>query len=63
VKRFVIFLLVVVVPVGAFLFFPRGGALSAASAATLTVLHGQIDAQKSGGAFSSRARRRPADDR
>jgi len=52
VKRFAIFLLVVVVAVGAFLFFPRSGALSVASAATLTVLHGQIDAQKGGTGFT-----------
>ena len=51
-KRFAIVLLVVVVAAGAFLFFPRGGGLSIANAATLTVLHGQVDAQKSGGDFT-----------
>ena len=51
-KRFAIVLLVVVVAGGAFLFFPRGGGLSIANAATLAVLHGQVDAQKSGGDFS-----------
>jgi hypothetical protein len=52
VKRFAIVLLVLVVAAGAVLFFPRGGALSVANAATLTVLHGQIDAQKGGSAFA-----------
>lgn len=51
-KRFAIVLLVLVVAVGAFLFVPRGGALSVANAATLTVLHGQIDAQKGSGGFT-----------
>ena len=51
-KRFAIVLLVVIVAVGAFLFFPRGGSLSIANAATLTVLHGQIDAQKGGNGFA-----------
>ena len=51
-KRFAIVLLVVVVAVGAFLFYPRSGALSIANAATLTVLHGQIDAQKGGNGFA-----------
>jgi len=45
-------LLVLVVAVGAFLFFPRGGNLSIATAATLTVLHGQVDAQKTGADFA-----------
>jgi len=52
VKRFAIVLLVVVVAAGGFLFFPRGGSLSIANAATLAVLHGQVDAQKSGGDFT-----------
>ena len=51
-KRFAIALLVLVIAVGAFLFFPRGGSLSIANAATLTVLHGQIDAQKGGNGFT-----------
>jgi hypothetical protein len=51
-KRLAIVLLVLVVAGGAFLFFPRGGALSIANAATLTVLHGQVDAQKAGGDFA-----------
>ena len=51
-KRFAIVLLVVVVAAGAFLFLPRGGGLSIANAATLAVLHGQVDAQKSGGDFT-----------
>jgi len=52
VRRFAIVLLVVVVAAGAFLFLPRGGGLSIANAATLAVLHGQVDAQKSGGDFT-----------
>ena len=51
-KRVAIVLLVVVVAGGAFLFSPRGGGLSAADAATLTVLHGQVDTQKGGAAFA-----------
>lgn len=45
-KRVGIVLLVLVVAGAAFLFFPRGGNLSIANAATLTVLHGNVDAQK-----------------
>ena len=45
-KRVGIVALVVVIAVGAFLFFPRGGNLSIANAATLSVLHGDVDAQK-----------------
>ncbi len=48
-KRIAIVLVVLVIAAGAFLFFPRGGSLSIANAATLTVLHGQIDSQKGGG--------------
>lgn len=51
-KRFGVVLLVLAVAVGAFLFSPRGGALSIANAATLTVLRGQIDAQKGSAGFS-----------
>ena len=51
-KRLAIVLLVAVIAVGAFLFFPRGGALSIANAATLTVLHGQVDAQKGSSGFA-----------
>ena len=51
-KRFAIVVLVLVVAVGAFLFFPRGGALSIANAATITVLHGQVDAQKGSTSFT-----------
>ncbi|HEY8732829.1 MAG TPA: FecR family protein [Candidatus Limnocylindria bacterium] len=51
-RRSAIVLLVLVVAVGAFLFFPRGGNLSIATAATLTVLHGQVDAQKTGADFA-----------
>lgn len=51
-KRIAIVFLVLVVAVGAFLFFPRAGALSIANAATITVLHGQIDAQKGGTGFT-----------
>ncbi len=51
-KRAAIVLLVLIVAVGAFLFFPRGDSLSIANAATLTVLHGQVDAQKTGGDFA-----------
>jgi len=52
VKRLAIVLIVAVVAVGAFLFFPRGGDLSIANAATLTVLHGAVDAQKGSAAFA-----------
>jgi hypothetical protein len=51
-KRVGIVVLVLVVAVGAFLFFPRGGSLSIANAATLTVLHGNVDAQKGSAAFA-----------
>lgn len=51
-KRAGVVLLVLVVAVGAFLFFPRGGSLSVANAATLTVLHGTVEAQKGSGAFA-----------
>jgi hypothetical protein len=51
-KRVGIVLLVVVIAAAAFLFFPRSGGLSIANAATLTVLHGQVDAQKAGGDFA-----------
>jgi hypothetical protein len=52
VRRLAIVLLVLVVAIGAFLFFPRGGTLSAASAATLSVLHGTVEAQKGAAAFA-----------
>jgi hypothetical protein len=52
VKRLGVILLVLVVAVAAFLFFPRGAANSIANAATLTVLHGDVDAQKAGGEFA-----------
>jgi hypothetical protein len=52
VKRAAIVLLVLVVAVGALVLFPRGDALSIANAATLTVLHGRVDAQKSGADFA-----------
>ncbi len=45
-KRLAIVVLVLVVAVGALLFFPRADSLSIANAATLAVLHGQVDAQK-----------------
>jgi len=51
-KRVGIVVLVLVVAVGAFLFFPRGGNLSIANAATLTVLHGNVDAQKGSADFA-----------
>ena len=51
-KRFAIVLLVVLVAAGAFLFFPRSAGLSVADAATLTVLHGEVDAQKGTSAFA-----------
>ncbi len=51
-KRSAIVLLVLIVAAGAFLFFPRGGSLSVANAATITVLHGQIDAQKGASGFT-----------
>jgi hypothetical protein len=52
VKRVAIVLLVLVVAVGTLVLLPRGDALSIANAATLTVLHGQVDAQKNGAAFA-----------
>ena len=51
-KRLGIVLLILVVAVGAFLFFPHGGTLSIANAATITVLHGNVDAQKGTTAFA-----------
>jgi hypothetical protein len=51
-KRVGIVVLVLVIAVAGFLFFPRGGGLSIANAATLTVLHGQVDAQKAGADFA-----------
>jgi hypothetical protein len=52
-KRLLAILLVVVLAVGAFLLFPRGEELSAAIAATISVLRGDVDAQKGGaGDFS-----------
>ena len=51
-KRLAIVLAVLLVAVAAFLFFPRSGGLSVANAATLTVLHGNVDAQKGSAAFA-----------
>lgn len=45
-------LLVVVVAVGVFLFFPSGDTLSVANAATLAVLSGDVEAQKGGRDFA-----------
>jgi len=51
VKRLaVVGLVVVVVAIGGLLFYPRAERLSVANAATLTVLHGEVAAQKSGAA-------------
>jgi Tfp pilus assembly major pilin PilA len=52
VKRVAIGVLVLAVAVAALVLFPRGGTLSIANAATLTVLHSQVDAQKSGADFA-----------
>jgi Tfp pilus assembly major pilin PilA len=52
VKRVAIVVLILAIAVGALVLFPRGGALSITNAATLTVLHGQVDAQKSGADFA-----------
>lgn len=51
-KKLGVVLLAVVVAVAAFLFFPRSGGPSIANAATLSVLHGQVDAQRAGGDFA-----------
>jgi len=51
-RRLGIVVLVLVVAVAAFLFVPRGGNLSIANAATLTVLHGNVDAQKGSADFA-----------
>lgn len=50
-RRVAIVVLVLVVAAAAVLFFPRGSALSVADAATLTVLHGTVEAQKGTAAF------------
>ncbi|MDE3101697.1 MAG: FecR domain-containing protein [Chloroflexota bacterium] len=45
-------ILVVVVALVAFLYFPRGGALAATNAAVLSILNADIDAARGGGAFA-----------
>jgi len=50
-KRVGIVLLVLVVAVAAFLFVPRAGNVAAADAATLAVLHGDVETQHAGAAF------------
>jgi len=51
-RRVLVLLLVAVVAVGAFLFFPRPAGALAANAATIAVFRGDVDAQHSGAAFS-----------
>ena len=50
-KRVGIVLLALLVAVAAFLFFPRAGTVAAADAATLAVLHGDVEAQHAGAGF------------
>jgi hypothetical protein len=50
-KKVLVVLLVLVVAVGAFAYFPRGGALEAINAAVLGVLNGDVDAARSGKEF------------
>src|SRR5437773_10797524 len=51
-KKVLAVLLVLIVAVGAFLSFPRGGALAAIKAARLGVLQGDVDAARSGKDFT-----------
>ena len=51
-KKILAVLLVLVVAVGAFLYFPRGGALEALNAAVLGILTGDVDAARSGKDFT-----------
>jgi hypothetical protein len=51
-KKVLAVLLVLVVAVGAFLYFPRGGALAAINAAVLGILQGDVDAARSGKDFA-----------
>ena len=51
-KKVLAVLLVLVVAVGAFLYFPRGGALAAINAAVLGILTGDVDAARSGKDFT-----------
>ncbi len=51
-KKVLVVLLVLVVAVGAFLYFPRGGALEAVNAAVLSVLNGDVDAQRGNAEFA-----------
>lgn len=52
-KKGLVVLLVLVVAVGAFLYFPRGEALSALNSAVLGVLNGGITASRSGADFAA----------
>lgn len=47
-KKVLVVLLVLVVAVGAFLYFPRGGVIEAVNAAVLAVLNAGVDAQRTG---------------
>lgn len=47
-KKVLAVLLVLVVAVGAFLYFPRGGVIEAVNAAVLAILNAGVDAQRSG---------------
>lgn len=50
-KKVLVVLLVLIVAVGAFLYFPRGGVLEAANAAILGILNGDVESQRSGQTF------------
>ena len=50
-KRFFVVLLVLIIAVAGFVYFPRGGALSAVNSAILAVLRGDVDAQRAAKAF------------
>ena len=51
-KRFFVVLLVLIIAVAGFLYFPRGEALSAVNSAILAVLRGDVDAQRGSSAFA-----------
>lgn len=51
-KRFFVVLLVLIIAVTGFLYFPRGEALSALNSAILAVLRGDVDAQRGSTAFA-----------
>lgn len=51
-KKVIAVIVVVIVAVGAFLYFPRGSALAAVNAAVLAVLNSDVAASRGGGAFA-----------